>query len=289
VPYLISIIIPCCNSERFLERTLNSVLKQDYPPLEVIAVDDGSTDGTRDILKRYPAVRVLSHPRGGNRGVAASMNLGVTEAQGELIAFMDHDDLWAPQKLRKQNALLEQYPDIGFVYTKVKVIDENDVELFAVEQDEEGFVGPEELLLRCSIRTSSSVLLRKELFAETGPFRTDIFSADHDMWLKMAEITRFALLPEYLTFHRKHTTQLTASRKIWEDGFIILNEAVKRYPYSFSCVRKRRAVLHFRLAQYDWHHAARGRAALHAARAALNDPLRAARVSADSVYRKMRG
>ena len=275
--YSVSVIVPCYNSSRFIKKALDSVLNQSRRPEEVIGIDDGSTDNTRSILEGYsPDVRILCHQNNSNLGVGASMNLGVRGSKGDLVAFLDHDDLWYPTKLSEQVKVFDKYSDVGLVYTNVNVIDENDNELFEIYPNGfEELNKPEELLLKCYITTVSSVMVRRKLFEKIGLFRTDIQSADHDMWLRMIEKTKFSYLPKCLALHRKHLTQISSGRRIWEDGFVILREACKRYPYGISIKRKRLAVLHYRLGEYDWNHKLYWKATKHFLLAAIFDPLRA--------------
>jgi len=276
----VSVIMPCYNSAKFIRKTIESVLSQSYENYEILIIDDGSTDETRDILERYlPNIKILSHPNSANLGVGASMNLGVQAAKGDLIAFSDHDDLWHPNKLIEQVEIFDKYADVGLVYTNVSVIDEDDSELFEVYQH--GFRElnkPEVLLLKCYIITASSVMVRHKMFEEMGLFRTDIHPADHDMWLRMIEKTKFFYVAKCLASHRRHPGQVSSGRKIWEDGFVILREACKRYPYGISAKRKRLAVLNYRLGQYDWAHKVYWKAAKHFLLAGMFDPFRGVEV-----------
>ncbi|MGD9255575.1 MAG: glycosyltransferase family A protein, partial [Chromatiales bacterium] len=104
----ISVIIPTCNRVETLPRALDSVLAQTLSVDEVIVVDDGSTDGTADLVRAsYPQVRLLQQP---NRGVSAARNRGIRKATGDWIAFLDSDDRWLPAKLEAQFRLIEQHP-----------------------------------------------------------------------------------------------------------------------------------------------------------------------------------
>ena len=107
---LVSAIMPAYNAEAFLERALESLLAQDYEPFEVVVCDDGSTDGTRQILDRYPAVKVVSQE---NQGAAAARNTAVAASTGELIAFFDADDEWPANRLTLQAAYLADHPEAG--------------------------------------------------------------------------------------------------------------------------------------------------------------------------------
>lgn len=281
----ISVIIPCYNSTKFIKGTIDSVLGQTYQNYEILVIDDGSTDGTRKILNSYlPNIRILTHPNNLNLGVGASMNLGVRESKGDLIAFLDHDDLWHRNKLMEQVEIFDKYGDVGLVYTNVSVIDEDDNKLFEIYEN--GFRelnNPEQLLLKCYLVTVSSVVVRRRLFRKVGLFRTDNLSADHDMWLRMVEMTKFFYLPKCLTSYRKHPGQISSGRKIWEDDFVILREACKRYPYGISVRRKRLAVLHHRLGRYDWNHGDYLGSIKGYFLAGLLDPPKAIRFSIDKI------
>lgn len=102
----ISVIIPVYNGQRFLAQAVNSVLKQTVPPGEVIVVDDGSTDGSADIARSFPTPVCTIFQE--NKGPAAARNAGVKEARGQLIAFLDADDIWLPEKLARQTDLWRQ-------------------------------------------------------------------------------------------------------------------------------------------------------------------------------------
>lgn len=117
---LVSCIIIFLNEERYLEEAILSVLAQDYPDKELLLVDDGSTDGSPAIARRYAAenpgtVRYLQHDGGANRGMSASRNLGIRHARGTCLAFLDGDDTWYPEKLSLQTDLFRQYPSAGMV------------------------------------------------------------------------------------------------------------------------------------------------------------------------------
>jgi len=107
----ISVVIPAYNAERYLEQTLESVFAQTCLPLEVIVVDDGSTDGTAEIAARYP-VRLIHQQNG---GICSARNAGVRASAGTWVAFLDSDDIWFPDKLEEQTKFLQMYPEVGLV------------------------------------------------------------------------------------------------------------------------------------------------------------------------------
>jgi glycosyltransferase involved in cell wall biosynthesis len=118
---MVSIIMIFLNADRFMREAIESVVTQTFDDWELLLVDDGSSDGSTALAGEYQArfpsrVRYLEHPGHRNRGMSASRNLGVAEARGRLIAFLDADDVWLPDKLRRQVALLEAQPEAALLY-----------------------------------------------------------------------------------------------------------------------------------------------------------------------------
>jgi len=253
----VAVIIPCYNSSKYIRKTLDSALNQNYKDLEIIAIDDGSADETKKILESYlPKIRILSHPKNANLGQAASLNLGINETKSHLIAFLDSDDIWYPNKIEEQVKIFKKYSDVGLVYTSGYVIDENDkilYNLFPDDFQEENIRG--EILLKCYLKTPSTVMVRREELKKIGLFKPYLRNGqDHDMWIRMSEVTKFYYIPNILAAYRKHPGQISLRRRLWEEGFGILREACKRYPYGLNLRRKRLAVLYYRLGEYDWRH-----------------------------------
>lgn len=125
---LVSVVIPTYNRAALCRRAVESVLAQTYRDLEVIVVDDGSRDETRDVLRAFgPPVRYL---RQENAGVSAARNRGLAEARGSFIALLDSDDRFEPWKLEAELRVLRFYPEAGMVWTDIKAVDEYDRELF---------------------------------------------------------------------------------------------------------------------------------------------------------------
>jgi len=117
----VSVVVPFLNAVSFLAQTIESVLGQSFEDWELLLVDDGSTDGSTAVARQYAAldpakITYLEHPAHQNRGVAAARNLGIRHARGELLAFLDADDVWLPNKLTEQVALLEAHPEAGMLY-----------------------------------------------------------------------------------------------------------------------------------------------------------------------------
>ena len=254
--YSVVAIIPTYNSAKFIQRTIHSALQQDYEPIEITVVNDGSTDDTvRKVESFGPRVRILHHPNKVNLGPAASRNLGIKSTRADLIAFLDHDDIWYPTKIREQVTIFNNFPDIGLVHTNGYAIDENDNILYELMPKNFSEPNqPEAILLNCYIKTPSSVIVRRDLLEKVGMFDEGFrISSDHDLWIRMKENTNFYFLAKHLLGIREHSTRLSRQREraMWKAGFDVLERAMVRYPYGLGVKRKRLAVLYYRLGIWD--------------------------------------
>jgi glycosyltransferase involved in cell wall biosynthesis len=276
----VSVIITCYNSEKYIRQALDSILAQDYDSFQVYAVNDGSSDATASILQTYGnRITVLSHPDGSNHGQSASLNLGISLSDSDYIAFMDHDDLWQPDKLKKQVAILDQRQDVGLVYTNGYVVDakgDRRYTLLGKEHVEKNSIG--DILLDCYIRTPSMVMVRRSLLTQVGSFVQGII-ADQDMWVRIKEVSRFHYLDELLVYYREHQgqTSVTNNIKMWKDALWVLENAMRRYPYPAWIRSKRLAVIHYRLGKASQRMQAYPTAIMHLVKSLRYDPSRAVR------------
>jgi glycosyltransferase involved in cell wall biosynthesis len=193
----VSVIIPSYNYARYLGEAIDSALGQTLPPLEVIVVDDGSTDDTPDVLAKYgDRIRVL---RQKNAGVAVARNSGIAAARGEYVAFLDADDVWLPRKLELQMARFDG--SIGLVHCGVEF--GSAIQLPRVEGD----VADALLLLEPDVihAPGSTVVVPKRVAEEVGGFDPSLpASEDWDFIYRVATRTRVAAVPEPLVHYRKH-------------------------------------------------------------------------------------
>lgn len=278
----ISVIIPAFNRAPYIEEALASVFEQEYPNTEVLVVDDGSTDGTYEILEKYRdqgAIKLLTHTGRANRGQSAALNLGLREARGEFVAILDSDDMFASGKLERQAGFLTSNPDVGMVYGQGHAVDAKGSFLFEVPANGHKEPGdPNLLLLDCYLALPGGALIRKSVLDKVGFFE-EAFRAgqDHDMALRIMEATNTVYLPELAFYYRKHGDSISAKglERRWKTGIEILERARKRYPYRKSTIRKRRAVLHFRLGQTYWREGGKVKALPHLAASGVLDPARA--------------
>jgi glycosyltransferase involved in cell wall biosynthesis len=264
----VSVIIPVYNAEQWIGRTLESVLAQTFKDIEVLVIDDGSQDGSAEIIRRYP----VQYFRQENAGQAAAFNAGLRRARGELIAFLDADDLWLPGKLSACVAALRAQPEAVLCYTNGDAIGPHDELLWRLLPDEHVPPSASGMLLDCVICCPAQVVARA---AQLQPFTEGLQSTDHDQWVRMREKGPFAYIAEPLSQYRRRPGQQSLSRRQWEDGFTILASARRRYPYPKSTLRRRAAVIHYRLGEYDLRHGARVSGLTHWLRAGVLDPARA--------------
>jgi glycosyltransferase involved in cell wall biosynthesis len=288
----VSVITPAFNRARYIEQTVSSVLEQRSEDLEYIVVDDGSQDGTFELLEKVidPRFRLLRHPGGANKGQAASINVGLREATGRYVVILDSDDYLAVDKLQWQAAFLDENPGFGMVYGQGEAVDENGQFLFhTLPKDHTEPSDPNRLLLDCYLALPGGAMFRRSLLEEVGFFEEQFRAAqDHDMALRLMEKARVAYRPKVAFYYRKHGESISknALERRWQTGFEILARAAARYPYAPSTLRKRRAVLNYRLGETYWRSRRRWLALYHLAKSGALDPARAFTV-VSSRLRKM--
>jgi glycosyltransferase involved in cell wall biosynthesis len=209
-----SVVIPAYNSAATIEITVASVLAQKRADLELIVVDDGSTDDTRDriaaVAERDPRVSLFAQA---NQGTAAARNAGIARANGPLISFIDHDDLWLPGYLAGMAAPLERVPDAGFAYTDAYLLDDRR-RAIRRRTSFEHYPGvppppsaPDQLLMLIETNfVMSSTMVPAAVLAEVGGFAAEIRGADDwDLWLRIVASGRPAVAAsEPLLVQRDH-------------------------------------------------------------------------------------
>lgn len=197
---LVSCIVPVFNGERYLAETLDSILAQTHKPLEVIVVDDGSTDETRTIAANYgDRIRYMFQQ---NAGPAAAYNTALGVAQGDFVAFLGADDLWHPEKLTRQLKCFEAHPKLDLCVTHLK-------NFWIPELKEEAErLRNHHLAHPMPGYTSATLLARRELFETIGNFNAELqHGHDFDWFLRASEHgAAMELLPDVLLYRRMHHT-----------------------------------------------------------------------------------
>jgi glycosyltransferase involved in cell wall biosynthesis len=238
----VTVIIPAFNCAQWLSQAIDSVLSQSVAPREIIVVNDGSTDGTAAVLAEYAQyVRCVDQP---NQGAAAARNAGLGLADGDLIAFLDADDVWHPRKLELQLSALAGRPEIGLLGTRtfpwpaVAMPEESGPGLRMIDRDH--------LAVKNYLATSS-ILLRREVVRRVGEFDVTLCGPeDHDYWLRIAEVAGVATLKAQLTGYRTVYGSLSTRAGSMEAGMhrILLkldsrdfwrgNQLLRRRAYSYA-------------------------------------------------------
>lgn len=238
--HLVSIVIPAFNAERFISRTLHCAQTQTYEHIEIIIVDDGSTDRTWDIVSAAAAadsrIRVIRQP---NQGVAAARNTGIAAARGNFIAPLDADDLWHPENISKQVEVMKGGGDrLGVVYAWSCEIDEDDktIRREAARGSPRGSVYPW-LVYSNFLSNASSCLMRKECLVEVGGYDVELREAgaqgceDLQLSLAIAERWDFDVVPEFLIGYRQTADGMSQQIwRMWRSHALVMARARDRHP-----------------------------------------------------------
>ena len=209
----VSVIIPTYNRLPVVKEAVDSVLAQDFEDFELIVVDDGSTDGTAEEIKRYGG-RVRLLPLSQNRGVSVARNRGILQARSKYVAFLDSDDLWVKGKLKTQVLFLEDNPQYPLCYTdEIWIRRGKRVNPKLKHTKYSGWIF-EKCLPLCII-SPSSALMHREIFAAIGCFDPAFpVCEDYDLWLRVAARWPIFFIPQHLIIKRGgHPDQL--SRQPW--------------------------------------------------------------------------
>lgn len=221
---LVSVIIPTFNAAEFVVEAIQSVLAQTCDDLEVIVVDDGSTDRTADMIEPFAGgVRYIQQE---NAGVSSARNRGIAESKGKYVAFLDADDTWLPTKLERQLEALRKSPqnravDTGYFVTDSRLIPS--AKRRAVRER----TTLEDLLFRGTTVFVSTVLCEASLLELTGGFDPELSQcADWDMWIRLAVHTEFVAVDEPLVNYRQHGTNMSRNAELLErDSIRVMEKA----------------------------------------------------------------
>lgn len=227
--------MPAYNAEAYLTETLASVFNQTYKDYEVIVVDDGSTDGTLQVLRGYAGrIKTLTKPNG---GPASARNLAIKHSRGELIAFLDSDDLWIEDKLAEQVLFLDCHAQVGMVYSEALMFTQEG-ERRVIQQK----IGYTESPTFCKLLTGNfipnlTVMLRRACIDKVGPLneaKEMIAIEDYEYWLRVAKLFPIAGIARPLAYYRVRADNLVGDGRDIEQGLRLtltaLQEVEKLFP-----------------------------------------------------------
>lgn len=246
----ISIIIPTYNYARFLPEAIESVLKQTYKDYEIIVVDDGSTDNTKEIIDKYKdKIRYIYQE---NKGLPSARNTGIKSAKGEYFAFLDSDDVFLPEKLELQIGRFDRNSSLGMVYTYRCFFNEKGVRKKSISENR-FLVGKiqTELFLGNVIPVSSTVVNRK-CFEKVGLFDESLTSAeDYDLWLRLSHYFEVDCVPMPLVKIRLHSSNMSRNlERMYINKITVINKNIQMFPevgYSDPHIMRRLADLYYSL------------------------------------------
>jgi glycosyltransferase involved in cell wall biosynthesis len=217
----VSILLTCYNHIRYLPACVEGIRRQTFRDYEIVAIDDGSQDFSREWLAEQSDIRCIFNDE--NLGTYETLNVGLRSTSGEFVAVLNDDDLWEPEKLSRQVALLEKFPKVGVVHTGGTFIDgdgkrqEGNPLGFAFPRFETG-----DVLLGLVYENkviASAALARRACFEQVGEFNREYFgSGDWEMWFRIAEHFDFGFVDAPLTHYRVHGANASHKlERIWQD------------------------------------------------------------------------
>jgi len=222
----VSVVIPTYNYARYVPEAIDSVLAQSFEGLEVIVVDDGSTDRTAEILRAFGGQ--LRDIRQEHRGLSAARNTGIRAARGQYVAFLDSDDLWLPEKVSLQVARLDAEPEVGLVYGEALFFDDSTPATLTPHSH----FGPHpsgrilSWLVRQNVIPSPTPMVRRELFERVGLFDETLSACeDWDMWIRIARVCEIAYVNRVLAKKRQHQENMSLdSERLMTNGLRVLEK-----------------------------------------------------------------
>jgi glycosyltransferase involved in cell wall biosynthesis len=273
---LVSVVIPTYNRAKYIAEAVESVLKQTYPYIETIVVDDGSTDDTSRILEDFGDR--IEYIRQERKERSSARNRGIRNAKGEYVAFLDSDDVWCPEKVSEQVRVLKENPEVGAVYTDVEFIDENGKRCTELRQ----WDGPrrkrfyEDLMTNNVVTGStSSVMIRRECLGEGGPFDEAMNACeDLDLYRRIARTYEFREIRSPLVkirIHRDNTQgDLMTMAKGWE---ATIGKIWKETPLEYAYYREEATIrILRRIVELYWRSGIGARFLFYCFNAALHEP-----------------
>ncbi len=231
----VSVIIPVYNASGYISRALDSVLNQDYHDLEIIIVNDGSTDGLEDVVQRYLNDKRVKYFVTENKGVSHAINVGLKEVSGDYVCFLHADDKFLPGKIRKQLSLMERFPGCGVSYTDESYFLEGSSRSH-IESPYFHFSGDIFYLLkRNNFIHMSTAMLGREIFEKVALDEGLACHEDWDLFLKLsAKGVKFLCLDEILSDISVHSRNLSFDTKVMDATRTVVGKRARDLWYDFK-------------------------------------------------------
>jgi glycosyltransferase involved in cell wall biosynthesis len=238
----LSVVIPCFNSGRFVAEAISSVLRQSLKVNELVVVDDGSSDNTREELQAFASEANVAIIHQRNTGPSGARNTGILATTSELVGFLDSDDRWHPDKARKHLTFFEAHPESDLTYSGWRTVNEDGQWTGRTNLGARREPSFESLLISNFTGSASTVVARRSAFVTAGLFDEGLRSnVDLDMWLRVAAIRdgNIGHIPEALVDWRERHGQITGDwRRMWVGWQRVLQKAEALRPSSVERVRQ---------------------------------------------------
>ena len=232
---LISVITPCYNGEKFIGDAIESVINQTYQNWEIIIIDDGSTDDSKEIVDKYrmdQRIKYVQHDA--NKGIAKTKNTGIRLARGDYLAFLDQDDIWLPSKLELQaNCFKNQEEDVGMICTGMIFTDEKlqYQRIFMGFKDDNQKELVKSMYLQ-STNSASVMMIKKKCFSQLGLFDEGLYGwDDFEMWMRIASQYKIKYIREAVVKKRVHTENAQRLPKVQKEAKKVFDQAVQLHPF----------------------------------------------------------
>jgi len=251
---LISVITPTYNRADFVVEAVESVLAQTYPHFELLIVDDGSTDNTREVLEPYlkdGRIRLFYQE---NQGQSVARNRGLDEATGDFVCFLDSDNAWLPDKFEKSLKAFDDNPGSDVVYGDFIVIDEQGREIGTNRMKRHsGRITPH--LLHDNFVSMNTTMTRRQCFVDMGGFdKNDRLAEDYGLWLRLSTRYKFYYLPALLGYYRVMENQISSDKDSrFEANEAIVHHFIEAFPDALTISERKRGLSRFyvRKARYE--------------------------------------
>lgn len=235
----VDVIIPVFNGQDYIIQAIQSIETQTVDPNRIIVIDDGSTDNTGDLVRSYKCRIPLDYHSQENRGLSAARNAGITRSHAEFIAFLDADDVWYPQKIEKQLAVManKEFSSLGVVYCQYDTIDQAGLPIksfyiVAIDLSVRGNVFDKLLQANKVVSSGSGVLIRRDCFEKVGLFdeRMQAFE-DWDMWIRLAKYYQFDFSPDTLVRIRRHNNNMQRDiSHMFKNSLVFFDKWIQNLP-----------------------------------------------------------
>lgn len=212
---LVSVVIPCFNHEKYVQKAIQSVLQQSYSNIELIVIDDGSSDGSVGVVKKISHKHGFAFITQENRGICKTLNRAIHDfSKGVYIALLASDDYWHPEKIKKQIELLEKNIHSEFCFTQAAEFEDTQSEEFIRIFPQKPLSGRvlNQVFLRQHV-PAGSMLFSRNLYDAVGGFDENLLEEDWDFVIRCASKTHFSVIPEPLFHYRSHATNIMKLRK----------------------------------------------------------------------------